>query len=175
MVSRRWTCDRLSAPCFIYDPGASRFCTAASGDPSRIFCIVATLELHLVFRVVEVKRGERQIFFECHRRRRSSSRLSSVAHYSLVMAAAPQFAAPFPPSAVPVVDDSYTAYLPSFLRPVGTLLDSLDAARDRLNLPEPGKYEDLGREVKREYCVTSIVHRASREARERWRVLLQRC
>lgn len=66
------------------------------------------------------------------------------------MAAAPQFAAPFPPSAVPVVDDSYTAYLPSFLRPVGTLLDSLDAARDRLNLPEPGKYEDLGREVKRE-------------------------
>ncbi|KAG0664613.1 translocase of outer mitochondrial membrane [Rhodotorula mucilaginosa] len=64
------------------------------------------------------------------------------------MAAAPQFAAPFPPSAVPVVDDSYTAYLPSFLRPVGTLLDSLDAARDRLNLPEPGKYEDLGREVK---------------------------
>lgn len=91
------------------------------------------------------------------------------------MAAAPQFAAPFPPSAVPVVDDSYTAYLPSFLRPVGTLLDSLDAARDRLNLPEPGKYEDLGREVKREYCVTSIVHRASREARERWRVLLQRC
>ncbi|POY75171.1 hypothetical protein BMF94_1803 [Rhodotorula taiwanensis] len=64
------------------------------------------------------------------------------------MAAAPQFAAPFPPKAGLVVDDSYTAYLPSFLRPVGTLLDSLDAARDRLNLPEPGKYEDLGREVK---------------------------
>lgn len=84
-------------------------------------------------------------------------------HSSHVMAAAPQFAAPFPPSAVPVVDDSYTAYLPSFLRPVGTLLDSLDAARDRLNLPEPGKYEDLGREVKREYL--RVFYRAPNLAR----------
>lgn len=61
--------------------------------------------------------------------------------------AAPVFSAPFPPV---VAEPSYTSYLPGFLSPLGKALDSLEAARDRLNLPEPGKHEDLGREVKRE-------------------------
>ncbi|GAA5999996.1 hypothetical protein JCM10207_006006 [Rhodosporidiobolus poonsookiae] len=61
------------------------------------------------------------------------------------MAAAPTFTAPFPPVSA---EPTYTSRLPGFMAPVGRLLDSLDAARDRLNLPEPGKFEDLGREVK---------------------------
>lgn len=65
------------------------------------------------------------------------------------MAAQPQFAAPFPPTVPVAVDPTYSSSLPGFLAPVGNLLDRLDAARDRLNLPDPGKHEDLGREVKR--------------------------
>ncbi|BGP32475.1 translocase of outer mitochondrial membrane [Rhodotorula toruloides] len=64
------------------------------------------------------------------------------------MAAQPQFAAPFPPTVPVAVDPTYSSSLPGFLAPVGNLLDRLDAARDRLNLPDPGKHEDLGREVK---------------------------
>ncbi|BGP25022.1 mitochondrial import receptor subunit TOM40 [Rhodotorula toruloides] len=64
------------------------------------------------------------------------------------MAAQPQFAAPFPPTVPVAVDSTYSSLLPGFLAPVGNLLDRLDAARDRLNLPDPGKHEDLGREVK---------------------------
>ncbi|GAA5967926.1 hypothetical protein JCM11641_005811 [Rhodosporidiobolus odoratus] len=60
--------------------------------------------------------------------------------------AAPQFSAPFPTAVS--TEPTYTSYLPSFLSPLGNALDSLAAARDRLNLPEPGKFEDLGREVK---------------------------
>ncbi|GAA6028464.1 hypothetical protein JCM8097_007041 [Rhodosporidiobolus ruineniae] len=59
--------------------------------------------------------------------------------------AAPQVAAPLPALAK---EPSYTDYLPSWLSFAGTALDRLEAARDRLNLGEPGKYEDLGREVK---------------------------
>ncbi|GAA5893976.1 hypothetical protein JCM5296_004123 [Sporobolomyces johnsonii] len=62
--------------------------------------------------------------------------------------AEPQFAAPFPPVTALPLEPTYASYLPGFLSPLGTLLDRLDAARDRLNLPEPGKHEDLGREVK---------------------------
>jgi hypothetical protein len=64
---------------------------------------------------------------------------------------------------LPVVDDSYTAYLPSFLRPVGTLLDSLDAARDRLNLPEPGKLRSGGHDVRRVATLDNLD-----ELRQRW-------
>ncbi|BGP16589.1 hypothetical protein JCM10213_000497 [Rhodosporidiobolus nylandii] len=61
--------------------------------------------------------------------------------------AAPQFTAPFPPSAT-LAEPSYTDYLPGFLAPAGKLLDKASRWRDSLNLPEPGKHEDLGREVK---------------------------
>jgi mitochondrial import receptor subunit TOM40 len=61
---------------------------------------------------------------------------------------APVFTAPLPGTALS--EPTYTSYLPSFLSPVGNLLDRLDQTRDRLNLPEPGKHEDLGREVKSE-------------------------
>jgi len=63
------------------------------------------------------------------------------------MAAVPQFTAPFPGSVV--AEPTYAGALPSWLAPVGSLLDRFEAARERLNLPEPGKHEDLGREVKR--------------------------
>ncbi|KPV74985.1 uncharacterized protein RHOBADRAFT_53899 [Rhodotorula graminis WP1] len=62
------------------------------------------------------------------------------------MAAVPQFTAPFPGSVVP--EPTYAGALPSWLAPVGSILDRFEAARERLNLPEPGKHEDLGREVK---------------------------
>lgn len=60
---------------------------------------------------------------------------------------APTFSVP------PVVnlDPSYKDSLPSWLSPVGSVLDNLAARRDALNLPDPGKAEDLGREVKSEY------------------------
>ncbi|GAA5852806.1 hypothetical protein JCM3766R1_001932 [Sporobolomyces carnicolor] len=66
------------------------------------------------------------------------------------MAAEPQFTAPFPPPAVPAVkvEPSYASSVPSFLTPLANLIDRIDQARDRLALPEPGKFEDLGREVK---------------------------
>ncbi|KAM0791240.1 hypothetical protein ACM66B_005719 [Microbotryomycetes sp. NB124-2] len=59
--------------------------------------------------------------------------------------AAPVFSVP--PVAVPV-EPSYKDSLPSFLSPIGSLMDRLQRARDGLALPEPGKAEDLGREVK---------------------------
>jgi hypothetical protein len=34
------------------------------------------------------------------------------------------------------------------LSPLTNLIERIDHARDRLALPEPGKFEDLGREVK---------------------------
>lgn len=43
---------------------------------------------------------------------------------------------------------AYTDSLPSFLAPLGNALDRLQAVRERLNLPDPGKAEELGREVK---------------------------
>ncbi|GAA5952381.1 hypothetical protein JCM3765_001955 [Sporobolomyces pararoseus] len=69
------------------------------------------------------------------------------------MAAEPQFTAPFPPttaSGVPQVVPVQEApsRLPSFLSPLTNLIDRIDQARDRLALPEPGKFEDLGREVR---------------------------
>ena len=71
------------------------------------------------------------------------------------MAAEPQFSAPFPPTAVVVpVEPTYASSLPSFLSPLGNLIDRIDHARDRLALPEPGKHEDLGREVKREFLLS---------------------
>lgn len=60
--------------------------------------------------------------------------------------AAPSF------STVPVAfEPSYKSSLPSFLSPIGSALDRLQHAREALNLPDPGKAEDLGREVKSEY------------------------
>jgi hypothetical protein len=59
--------------------------------------------------------------------------------------AAPSF------STVPVaLEPSYKSSLPSFLSPLGSALDRLQHAREALNLPDPGKAEDLGREVKSE-------------------------
>lgn len=72
------------------------------------------------------------------------------------MAAVPQFTAPFPSSAV--AEPTYASALPSWLAPVGSLLDRFEAARERLNLPEPGKHEDLGREVKRACTPLSLSH-----------------
>lgn len=69
------------------------------------------------------------------------------------MAADPKFAAPFPPAVVVPVEPTYASSLPSFLSPLGSLIDTIDHARDRLALPEPGKHEDLGREVKREFLL----------------------
>lgn len=65
---------------------------------------------------------------------------------------APTFSVP------PVVnlDPSYKDSLPSWLSPIGSALDSLAARRDALNLPDPGKAEDLGREVKSEFTRTMI-------------------
>ena len=68
------------------------------------------------------------------------------------MAAEPQFTAPFPPSTAPpavITVQEPTSRLPSFLSPLTNLIEKIDHARDRLALPEPGKFEDLGREVKR--------------------------
>lgn len=42
----------------------------------------------------------------------------------------------------------YTSSLPTFLAPLGSVLDRLQLAKDDLNLPDPGKTEELGREVK---------------------------
>ncbi|KAI5476938.1 mitochondrial import receptor subunit TOM40 [Pseudohyphozyma bogoriensis] len=53
-----------------------------------------------------------------------------------------------PVSPVVPAPASYSASLPSFLSPLGSALDTLHAARERLNLPDPGKSEDFGREVK---------------------------
>ncbi|GAA5987356.1 hypothetical protein JCM5350_005638 [Sporobolomyces pararoseus] len=67
------------------------------------------------------------------------------------MAAEPQFTAPFPPSTAPpavITVQEPTSRLPSFLSPLTNLIEKIDHARDRLALPEPGKFEDLGREVK---------------------------
>ena len=61
---------------------------------------------------------------------------------------APVFSAPFPafaPLATP-----YSSALPAYLSPLGKALDSLDAIREQLNLPDPGKSEELGRETKSE-------------------------
>ncbi|ORY89337.1 mitochondrial import receptor subunit TOM40 [Leucosporidium creatinivorum] len=57
--------------------------------------------------------------------------------------AAPQFSV-----VPPVAEPSYKNSLPSFLSPLGSALDRLQHAREALNLPDPGKAEDLGREVK---------------------------
>ncbi|KAK4705165.1 hypothetical protein P7C70_g1039, partial [Phenoliferia sp. Uapishka_3] len=59
---------------------------------------------------------------------------------------APVFSAPFPP-VVPLATP-YSSALPSFLSPLGKVLDRIDATRQSLNLPEPGKAEELGREAK---------------------------
>ncbi|KAK4053953.1 translocase of outer mitochondrial membrane [Microbotryomycetes sp. JL221] len=61
--------------------------------------------------------------------------------------AAPAFSVP-PIAGVVPGEPSYKDSLPTFLSPVGGLLDRLQRARDGLALPEPGKAEDLGREVK---------------------------
>lgn len=58
--------------------------------------------------------------------------------------AAPVFTTPV------LVDPSYEAALPKALSPIARVLDRITAARDALNLPDPGKAEDLGREVKSE-------------------------
>ncbi|GAA6001545.1 TOM complex pore protein TOM40 [Rhodotorula paludigena] len=63
-------------------------------------------------------------------------------------APAPAFTAPFPPSAAPVVVDPPASSVPAFLRPLEAAYLRFEAARDRLGLADPGKYEDLGREVK---------------------------
>lgn len=62
---------------------------------------------------------------------------------------APVFEAPFP-VATPA---PRTSRLPAFLT---NAIDRLGAARDALNLPEPGKAEDLGREVKSEYSANTL-------------------
>lgn len=66
--------------------------------------------------------------------------------------AAPQFTVP-PVLAEPTYQDAMPF---GFLRPLGSLVDRLGAARDALNLPDPGKAEDLGREVKSEYSLCAI-------------------
>lgn len=74
-------------------------------------------------------------------------------------APAPAFTAPFPPSAAPVVVDPPASSVPAFLRPLEAAYLRFEAARDRLGLADPGKYEDLGREVKR-----ASVHLSARPA-----------
>jgi len=67
------------------------------------------------------------------------------------MAADPKFTAPFPPaSTTPVTlpEPSRSSSSSSLLSPLTNLIERIDHARDRLALPEPGKFEDLGREVK---------------------------
>ncbi|SCV72128.1 BQ2448_4822 [Microbotryum intermedium] len=59
---------------------------------------------------------------------------------------APSFSAPF--HLEPESPTSYASSLSSFFAPVGGLLDRFNRARDALNLPDPGKAEDLAREVK---------------------------
>lgn len=59
---------------------------------------------------------------------------------------APAFSAPFP--AVVPPPTPYSSALPPFLSPLGKVLDRIDATRERLNLPDPGKAEELGREAK---------------------------
>lgn len=59
----------------------------------------------------------------------------------------PKFSAPFP-SAVPA-PNTFSSSFPSWLAPVGSALDSLHAVRERLNLPDPGRSEEFGREFKR--------------------------
>ena len=54
----------------------------------------------------------------------------------------PTFSAPFP------AESSYTSALPPFLSPLGSVLDRLQGAREALQLGDPGKAEELGREVK---------------------------
>ena len=38
--------------------------------------------------------------------------------------------------------------MPSYLSPIASVLDRFHGWREQLNLPDPGKGEDLGREVK---------------------------
>lgn len=54
----------------------------------------------------------------------------------------PTFSAPFP------TESTYTSALPPFLAPLGSVLDRLQGARESLKLGDPGKAEELGREVK---------------------------
>lgn len=42
----------------------------------------------------------------------------------------------------------YATAMPSYLSPLAVVLDRFASWRTELNLPEPGKTEDLGREVK---------------------------
>ena len=59
--------------------------------------------------------------------------------------AAPTFSTP-----VLVAEPTYRSSAPGFLGPIAGVLERISAARDALNLPDPGKAEDLGREVKSE-------------------------
>lgn len=69
--------------------------------------------------------------------------------------AAPSFTAPFPPVAAPAAPKQSS--LPAFLSPVASVIDRISAARNALALPEPGKAEDLGKEVKSEYSLRLVV------------------
>lgn len=65
---------------------------------------------------------------------------------------------------------SYSNALPSYLRPLGSVLDRFQSWRVDLNLPHPGKTEDLGAEVRSEFDVPLLpIYRAARlrTARER--------
>lgn len=46
------------------------------------------------------------------------------------------------------VESTYATSMPSYLSPIASVLDRFHGWREQLNLPDPGKGEDLGREVK---------------------------
>ncbi|KAM0751695.1 hypothetical protein T439DRAFT_324895 [Meredithblackwellia eburnea MCA 4105] len=75
---------------------------------------------------------------------------------------APTFS-PFPPPPAAKAAPYFASTLPTFLSPLANVLDRIDAARDRLNLPDPGKSEDLGREAKNTHLTNFIFDGARAE------------
>lgn len=50
----------------------------------------------------------------------------------------------------------FSSALPNYLSPLGSVLDHIHATRERLDLPDPGKPEELGREAKSAFSLLPI-------------------